>query len=280
VRRSRTTDRPSDTAALERHQPRRPMRPRLPVRPSDAARRRRRRDRHPRPLATNSGVASTRAAASGPERRCRSRREAAAPSHRRDLLCDCHGHLGAGADSPPMRGLQGTRRRRRTASNRPPRSWRNPGRPRPSYAFGVFPRRPQSGSADRSRAARLRVPAGGEKQGPQADQARLPTHDDAARLAGGEWEERGDARTETPFHFSHGCHELGAVAGCFRLQVRPDRLPASPTALPGKSIAATSLVLARPADYGERSRRGSGSGPRTGEPVGPGHHACHAQRAT
>ena len=44
---------------------------------------------------------------------------------------------------------------------------------------------PQSDSADRSRAARLRVPAGGEEQGRQTNQGRHPTHDDAARPAGG-----------------------------------------------------------------------------------------------
>ena len=43
-----------DTAALERHQPRRPAQPRLPVRPGDAALWRRRRDGRPPPLATNS----------------------------------------------------------------------------------------------------------------------------------------------------------------------------------------------------------------------------------
>ena len=54
----------SNAAASERNQPRRPTRLRLPVRPGDAALRRRRHDgRHP-PLATKSGVASTRAAAS------------------------------------------------------------------------------------------------------------------------------------------------------------------------------------------------------------------------
>ena len=45
---------PSICCAPERQEPRRPPRPRLPVRPGDAALRRRRRDGRPAPLATNS----------------------------------------------------------------------------------------------------------------------------------------------------------------------------------------------------------------------------------
>ena len=50
--------------ATERHQPRRPTRPRLPVRPGDTALRRRRPDGRPPPLATNSRIERTRGAAS------------------------------------------------------------------------------------------------------------------------------------------------------------------------------------------------------------------------
>jgi hypothetical protein len=53
-----------DTAPSERHQPHRPARPRLPLRPGDAAIRRRRLGGRARPLAANSGIASTTAAAS------------------------------------------------------------------------------------------------------------------------------------------------------------------------------------------------------------------------
>ena len=42
------------------------------------------------------------------------------------------------------------------------------------------------------------------------------------RCALGEWEVRGDAPAETRFHFQHGYHERGAVAGCVR-----DRQPAT-----------------------------------------------------
>jgi hypothetical protein len=70
--------RPRETTASERQQPRRPTRPRLPVRPGDAAVRRRRPDGHPPPLATNSWTASTRAAASPASVDCWIRRDPAA----------------------------------------------------------------------------------------------------------------------------------------------------------------------------------------------------------
>jgi hypothetical protein len=59
----------AETTAMERQQPRRLPRPRLPVRPGDAALRRGRSDGRPPPLATNSSAASSRAAASPPPAR-------------------------------------------------------------------------------------------------------------------------------------------------------------------------------------------------------------------
>ena len=56
------------------------------------------------------------------------------------------------------------------------------GGPRPLTTSASSLVSPRSGSADRPRAAWLRVPAGGEKQGRQTDLGRHPAHDDAVRL--------------------------------------------------------------------------------------------------
>ena len=87
-------------------------------------------------------------------------------------------------------------RRRPTRGQRAgPRCWRQGGRlrSRPSDLS-----QHQSGAADRSRADRLRVPAGAEKQGRQINHRRHPTADDAARLAAAKLREVADRRMTPP----------------------------------------------------------------------------------
>jgi len=79
---------------------------------------------------------------------------------------------------------------------------------------------PQRGSADPSRAARLRVPAGGEKQGRQADRGRHATHDDVARRAGGEERVRCQVPALTRIRVGAGIGSKGAARPAGRVRVR------------------------------------------------------------